>query len=366
MELFNKPMGVGTILDRSFQLYRKHFTMTYLLALLFFGPFYFVQNVLLYDMSGVSFLPQSEHSISGSFDLFLNGNRSGQAEMSGGLAGLALLMPLYILAFFPSSVAAQLHLVNAAGKGESIRFGDLFRQSFTPYWRMVGNTFLFGLIVTGIYIGLIIVFVAVFGVLAIVGTGFGAAFTRMGADPLGGGIAFVALIVILYLLALFAVLAVVSYFVVRFGFYLPVVAVEKEGQALRRSWRLTRGSFWRIFAIYLVLTVIYTVFLLGIYALLVAVFKMSLLGQLIYVLLSLLITPFYMIPYAVIYFDLRLRSEGADLEQMLARSLPNVNGHKDPDAAMPGNAVDDRPEDEGPTDWSAVETKMTETKKTDE
>ncbi|WP_051775547.1 hypothetical protein [Paenibacillus tyrfis] len=325
---FERPMGIGAILDRSFQIYRKHFTVTFLLMLLFFGPLYLLQNLVLFDVSSVSLLPESGETIADSIDRFAEASGSGDELRIGLLLFSFLLMPLYMLAVFPAAISSQLHLVRAAADGASVGFKELLRSSFSRYWPMVGNTLLFGLILMGVYMA--ISTAVVFGVIivAAVTIGIGAGISELGSDPFGSSIVLVVLLVGMYLLVALLVMAGIGFFAIRFGFYLPVVALEGARSSLSRSWRLTKGNFWRIFGIYLVLSIIYGVFMMGAYALLIAVFKLSLLGQLIYIVLTLLITPIYMIPYAVTYFDLRVRNEGADLEQMLAagQSYGSYNG----------------------------------------
>ncbi|WP_163853349.1 hypothetical protein [Paenibacillus elgii] len=325
---FERPMGIGAILDRSFQIYRKHFTVTFLLMLLFFGPLYLLQNLVLFDVSSVSLLPESGETIADSIDRFAEASGSDDELRIGLLLFSFLLMPLYMLAVFPAAVSSQLHLVRAAADGASVGFKELLRSSFSRYWPKVGNTLLFGLILMGVYMA--ISTAVVFGVIIVfvVTVGIGTGFSQLGSDPFGSSIVLVVLLVVMYLLVALMVMAGIGFFAIRFGFYLPVIALEGAPSSLGRSWRLTKGNFWRIFGIYFVLSIIYGVFMMGTYALLIAVFKLSLLGQLIYIVMTLLITPIYMIPYAVTYFDLRVRNEGADLEQMLAagQSYGSYNG----------------------------------------
>ncbi|SCW77678.1 hypothetical protein SAMN04487970_104510 [Paenibacillus tianmuensis] len=315
---FERPMGIGAIMDRSFQIYRKHFTVTFLLTLLFFGPLYLLQNVVLFDLSSVSLLPESGETIADSLERFAEAGGSGEELNIGLLLFSFLLLPIYVVAVLPAAVSSQLHLVRAAAEGASVGFKELLKSSFSRFWPMVGNTLLFGLILGGVYMA--ISTIVVFGVIivAAVSIGIGAGIAEIGSDPFGGSIVLIVLLFVLYLLLVVVLTAGIGFFAIRFGFYLPVVALEDGRSSLGRSWRLTKGNFWRIFGIYFVLSIIYGVFTMGTYALLIAVFKLSLLGQLIYIVLSLLITPIYMIPYAVTYFDLRVRNEGADLEQMLA------------------------------------------------
>ncbi|SDD40282.1 Membrane domain of glycerophosphoryl diester phosphodiesterase [Paenibacillus sp. UNCCL117] len=318
METLNRPMGIGAILDKSFQLYRSHFTVAFLLLLLFAGPFYIIQNVLFYNLSTLSFFPESGTSIADSFELFLNGGAASAEEASPGLLLFTfLVMPLYLLLLVPVLMSSQLLLVKTALQGGEVRFGEVLRGAFVRYGRQVGNTLLYGLIIFGL---MFVIWIALVLALVLIGSltvGLGAGFLALGGDPFGGSIAFIVIVAVVYILTGFAISACSSYFIIRFGFYLPIVTLEDEGEAIRGSWRLTRGSFWRIFAVFFILTVIYTVFSLGVYALLIAVFKMSLIGQLINTVLILLIAPLYTIPYGVIYFDLRVRHEGADLERYM-------------------------------------------------
>jgi hypothetical protein len=112
-------------------------------------------------------------------------------------------------------------------------------------------------------------------------------------------------------------------FFVRFYFSTTVVVVEgKRGTgAMRRSWRLAKGSFWKIFG---------TIFLAGILSSIVAGILtiptalladrmgesgwfLSALGT---SLAQIIVTPFSSIIAVLLYFDMRIRKEGFDLALM--------------------------------------------------
>lgn len=58
------------------------------------------------------------------------------------------------------------------------------------------------------------------------------------------------------LLGFYAVFyAAAIFFGLRFGFLLPVVAVEETGPVLPRSWILSNGNFWRMMAVFLAVAV---------------------------------------------------------------------------------------------------------------
>ncbi|HEY1629755.1 MAG TPA: hypothetical protein VGF56_00465 [Rhizomicrobium sp.] len=125
----------------------------------------------------------------------------------------------------------------------------------TSYWRLVGAYFI-------MFILQYVVFFAVFLAGALVGAivamavGIGAGGAGIEHNP--GLLAFVvAGAVVLIIACLFAA----AYFLVRLTFLLTPAIVAEDKFALFRSWELTKGNFWRIFAI--ALAVIGPVALLG-------------------------------------------------------------------------------------------------------
>lgn len=105
----------------------------------------------------------------------------------------------------------------------------------------------------------------------------------------------------------------------------PVLAVEKLGPAdsLRRSWRLVKNRFWPVLGVlalsFLISLVIQSVFSFAITAAFLFSGTVALeLQALINTVSRILVTPFTASVFAVLYFDLRVRQEGFDLERMAA------------------------------------------------
>ena len=99
-------------------------------------------------------------------------------------------------------------------------------------------------------------------------------------------------------------------FVVRLAFAPYVAATEPVGpfHALKRSWQLTHGSWWRIAMVLLVV-----LFSVGVISLVVSAVASVLPAVDLLVanpLLQLLVTPALELTYVVLLFDLRLRKEG--------------------------------------------------------
>jgi hypothetical protein len=116
---------------------------------------------------------------------------------------------------------------------------------------------------------------------------------------------------------------------VRLALTAPVLIVEdvRGTGALRRSWNLTRGSFWRLLGVLILATLIAAVasLIITIPAEVVAVvigpdgWPVSALGS---VLATVLVTPFSTLIVVLFYFDMRIRKEGFDIEVMARELAP--------------------------------------------
>ncbi len=316
-----RPMGIGRILDRSFQLYRKHFVTLTMIMLILYGPFYLLEQLLTYQETAVStsssILDQIRSGASMQ-DLFGSGafmqNKQTPIDVGKVLLLLLVLIPIMILGLMPASIASVLHLVKASLFGEETPgVGVLLRKSFRRFWPLAGSTFLDALIMFGIYIGLAIIIVIFVIVFAIGGN------LSSSVGGLGGG-AVVLSIIFFVILGLGAIFTF-SYFLIRWCYYLPFVALDEESIGLGRSWKLTRKSFWRLFLMYFVLTLILYLFLAVIDLIIVAIFGLGLGGQLLQSLISILVTPLWVLPYAVSFFDLKVRNEGLGLESLIESTI---------------------------------------------
>lgn len=117
--------------------------------------------------------------------------------------------------------------------------------------------------------------------------------------------------------------------VVRLTFAPAVLVVEGQGgpAALRRSWHLSSGSFWRVLGALvisgLIASVIATVLSipaeLVVQALGPQAWPISALAT---SLVTVLTTPFTILVIVLLYFDLRIRKEGFDLEVMARELAP--------------------------------------------
>jgi ABC-type long-subunit fatty acid transport system fused permease/ATPase subunit len=133
----------------------------------------------------------------------------------------------------------------------------------------------------------------------------------------------------LRILLVLAGIIALSYGFVAISCAMPVLFIEDAGPlaSLSRSWRLTTGSFWRLSVIYTVALIVLLVLYVVIAA--VAGFLAAILGhgdvamvtafaEVVGVALGALATPFYGALALAVLGDLKVRKEGADLEQRIS------------------------------------------------
>jgi hypothetical protein len=134
---------------------------------------------------------------------------------------------------------------------------------------------------------------------------------------------------VLRALLILAALIALCYAFVAVSCAQTILLVDDTGPvtSLRRSWRLTAGSFWRLSLIYTVAIIILCV----LYAVIAAIagFLAAVLGrgdvamvtaftEVVAVALGALATPFYGALALAVLADLKVRKEGADLEQRIS------------------------------------------------
>lgn len=130
-------------------------------------------------------------------------------------------------------------------------------------------------------------------------------------------------------LLILAAIVGLSYGIVAISCAQTILLIDRAGPAgsLARSWRLTTGSFWRLSVIYTVALIILLV--LYMVAAAIAGFVAAVLGRgdfaittafadVVVVALGALATPFYTAIALAVLGDLKVRKEGADLEQRIS------------------------------------------------
>lgn len=298
-----RPLSLGELLDRAFLLYRRNFWL--------FAGIMLVPAVLLLPMQ---FLLLRSQGTALPWGVPLPQTRA-----------LAYAYIVGILYWFVYAVvqAATTFAVSDAYLGHSLTVRAAYGKVRGRYWRVLGVSL-------GVVIRIAGLFVLV-GIGAAVAAGLAVVMTRGNTGRPNPAIALIPLTFMLLAVVL------VGWFSMRYAVSIPVVLLEniKGRAAIRRSVDLTRGRRGQVFvAILLGLVVAYAMAFLfqGPFYAGIALAKIK--GQLpMWLVLSMSASstiggvvagPLLMIILVVFYYDLRIRKEAFDLQQMMA-SLPEPN-----------------------------------------
>ena len=299
-----RPLGVWEILDGSFRAIRANPRVMFGLTAMVVAIVVALQAVVQWYVGGL---------LNGSLDDLLQSAdpsgelKTGMGDQIGSSMASVLTAPFVSLA---TTLLTGLLIVSVSRSviGQRISIGDVSRIARGRIWWVLGFTMLMGVAVS-----------LVLGVVA------GGAVLLARAHN-WGAFAVVVIVGVLGLTVLAAWVAVRT--------LLVPAALMLEGApfwtTIRRAWRLTRGSFWRLFGIYLLVQVIVSV-VAGI-----VVYPVTILSMLVFQdptmssfgsialtslgeIVSLTLTTVYSAAViALLYIDVRMRREGLDVE--LARA----------------------------------------------
>jgi hypothetical protein len=275
-----RVMPLGELLDETFKLYRRHFTVIAGVALVIILP-----NLILSLISGsyranpISYLQSVAQNINNPDELTRIQARQQEYTSS----------PLYLLSFpiaallVPFSVGAMYRAATSLAAGNLETIGSVLLGTLRRYF-------------------------AVWGVVIL------AALVFLGA------IAIVTIPVVLWV-------------VIRWSVALPALFAEGIGpvKALGRSWNLVRDNWWRTVGILIIVTIMVSLiqtalaFLFGGVAAVVPGLSDDLRAGVVTTVTTLVdalvgaITP---IAITMLYLDLRVRKEGLDLDQLARQAAP--------------------------------------------
>jgi hypothetical protein len=290
-----RPLGVGDVLDRTFNIYRSK-------PLLFIGL-----SAIWYLLLVLVFVVLAVAVFAGAFAAFSRQSASPDqlAGAAVGVIGFVVVAVIVAIVLFSAQSAA---LANAAARrylGKEVGIGEAFRAGLSAS----GRLFIAGLLV---FLAIVLVWAVLFIVAAITNQ-----FLAYAAA------AIVAVVVTAYLACSWLVAPV-------------IVVMEKMGPiaALSRSWRLSSGNRWRIFwiqVLLVILNLVLSVLIAGLFGGFAAAGGQADqpgqlgVGNIVQSLVNLASTivwaPVQWIAFTVLYYDLRVRKEAFDL-QLAAEALP--------------------------------------------
>jgi len=301
MSLDLRPLTLGELLDRSFSLYRHHFW-------LFVGIMALPSLIALgFGVVVAVFNPQPINPDS------VAAGETQPAEIVGAviwfIAAMAGMLVVYFVAY-AVALGATTVAVSELYMGRPVTI----RGAYEPLRGKVGRLALLMVLVSIRLFGLLFIAFAGVGIASVIGSL---------VSPILGGL--------LIVTGMLGALALWIWLILRYAVSVPAAVLEDETAtaAIQRSIDLTRGSLGRVFVL-LLFTMIITYAVLAIFQgpFLVAAalagpeaptaFWMNLLGTISGSIGGAFTAPLMIVAFAVLYYDLRVRHEGLDLQVMMA------------------------------------------------
>lgn len=276
-----RPMPLPELLDELFRLYRRHFSLIVGVALLVALP-----GLVWTLVTGTYRLTSS--SFANIFTTAPGAQPAFNSQQFSNLAGAYTLAGIGTFFLLPLTLGAVTRAVTDVALGRAATIGSVLRETLARYWRLLGLVGLLYLIAIGWTIAFII------------------------------GLA-------LLIVPSLAVICAGIYLAVRWSLSVAAMMAEDIGpiKGMSRSWNLVAGQWWRTFGIILVVLIMRFIiglalgFLFGLIAGFVTSGDVGLavvaVGTAV---LGALISPIITIAFVLLYFDLRVRKEGLDLDQL--------------------------------------------------
>jgi hypothetical protein len=302
MEL--RPLSLGELLDRSFTLYRRHFsTFVGIMAIPSIGAL--LMNVfaqLLPIVTGVNFSDPSPVAPSIVLWFVLWG------------IGLCVLGIVYFIAHMVA-LGATAAAVSDVYLDRAVTIAAAYARMRGRIGRVVLLLLLMGIRLVGVML------------VAVMLVGVGTAIAGQAAPV--ASFFFASLILV-------AGGLLAGFMALRYALSVPALAVEEisANDALQRSITLTRGSLGRVFVLVIFATIIVYITVLIFQAPLMMAaalagpesplaFWLNLIGAMTGAIAGAISGPVMIIAFAVLYYDVRIRQEGLDLQIIMSRLGPS-------------------------------------------
>jgi hypothetical protein len=317
MALSLRPSSIGDILDRAVWLYRKNFITLIGIVALVNVPLLLLQILVTTLLSPLSALPGGNSFINPSF---ISPTPDLRATIIYEVAILALAIISALATVF--EVAALTVIVSERYLGRTVTIWQAYRRAFERWLSLLIAAFVIGVV----NVILILLWLGPLVVLGILGPTLGGSTTVASLAALGSLCACIGFI---------PAVAVFAFLNVKWAFTSQTIMLENQNStgAMRRSWNLVRGSFWRLFICFsAVVLFLYTVFyfpalpfqFLTFVILPFSPLAYSVVNILLSSLIQALLLPLGIATLTLLYYDLRIRREGLDLEMALPLAEPVV------------------------------------------
>ncbi len=301
-------MPLGELLDETFKLYRRHFTIIAGVALAIILP-----NLILTLVSGsylanpFTFVQQVANNANNPEGLAAIQARQQQFTSS----------PLYLLSFplallmIPFTLGALYYAGTSLAAGSAESVGSILLGTLRRYFGLLGVAILSGLPALGVIVALVIIV----AVLALVHA--------------------TALAVVVGILGGIAAVVFLVWLAIRWAVAYATLLAERVNpwRALGRSWKLVEGNWWRTIGILFLVGLLVSIIQLaigllfgGIAALLPGLSEEVRAGAVTVVtaVVNALVGAISPLAITMLYLDLRVRKEGVDLDQLARQTSPGT------------------------------------------
>jgi hypothetical protein len=309
MDAALRPLTTSQVLDRTFQLYKKHFLLFVGIAVV--GPgLLLIASLIQLAVLGVPAMPDPQK-----IDPLLL-----KAFFARVFLGIAVNIVVWTVGN-AIATGATIHAVSMVHLGKETTIIDSYGSLKSIFWRLLWVIVRVFFITWGPSIAAYLLIVA--GI-----------FSMVFLPKIAGGIGAVVILLVLWLLAVAGLFGAVIWFIYaycRYALAVPACAVEglPAKYAIIRSKFLSKGSFWRIFAIF-ALTILLGIGLTSVLQVpaffFANPFRMQAgpvnAGYLFFAQLGeflgrTLAGPIATIAIALVYYDERVRKEAFDLQLMM-------------------------------------------------
>jgi hypothetical protein len=304
-----RPLPLSELLDELFRMYRRNFVLMGSAALALAVPG-LVLNLLAGQYKTFGFF----------FNAFANVNNPGRLDTIGPPQANVIYVILgyvVVVLLLPVSAGLLVRITTDVAMGRPTTLLGAIQRTMSRYLGLAG--FILLVSTAGLGVGVVLVLV------------FSAAIALGASGNANGGV--IAILILFGLVMLGAAFLLAIWLGIRLVVAIPAMLEERIGPiaGIRRSWHLVRGNFWRVIGILLVVYVLTAVVqyalagALGLVAFFVPGLSGDARGGLLLVLLTLVqvvVTPILAIAISLIYFDLRVRKEALDLDQLALAASP--------------------------------------------
>jgi hypothetical protein len=298
-----RSLGIGELLDTTFALYRRNFTLLAGIAAVLGVPQALINIFILYIMPRTFYtINPSEPTLSQSFTV-----RTSDILRAAELVAISGVIGFVFGVIVTATLA---YAVSSRYLGRTTSIWDAYRAvGLLKFAKLLAATILGTLFAAALFLGS----------LAVLGVGL---YSLLSTNAIW-----------LAPLALLMIPVLVTYLYTSLIFVPQTVVIEGAGilQALARSWQLVRGYRWRVARIFATLTLLGYILSFATVALLVRALATGLSGgglassAAVGAVVNVLVQPLQLGGLTLLYYDLRIRKEGFDLEQ-LALALDGEQG----------------------------------------